>query len=318
MQSIKIIIDDREHAVIPYFEEYKAHEISINVERINTGDYIIMYNNKIIMVIERKTWKDLASSIKDGRKTNVENLIELRNETNCVIFYIIEGDPIPKTSNKFCRIPYKNLRSHLDHLIIRDNIHIIHSKNQKHTVARIFEIIKNYLSIKPSLLLKYDDKISTNIHLLKKKKEINISSIINKIWCCIPYITEKTACLFINKGYHISDLLLGNITKDEIFTLKYDNGYIVGKRSERIWNNSRITDKNNKYFINMLSQINGITKKTASIILSNISFESLLNSKINEETMCAIQKTPKTKLGKKKSAEILNLFQKNNTKNYKH
>lgn len=312
--QIKIIVDDREQAVIPYFNEYKTHpNITYCVQRINIGDYSIVYKEYILMIIERKSWKDLAASIKDGRKDNVEKLLKLRRDVGCQIFYLIEGNPMPKATVKFCRVPYKNLRSHLDHLIMRDNIHIIQSKNQENTVERIFELVKNYLTIKPSLLKKYDDleikdgkiKEGGAIEKLKEKTEVSAESIIYKIWCCLPNIAEKTASLFINKGYHIADLILGNITKDQIYALKYNNGNVIGTLSTKIWNGSRIKDINTKYFVKMLTQINGITKKTADIILNNISFECLLKGEITVETLININKTSNKKLGQKVSNQIL-------------
>lgn len=318
---MEIIIDDRESAVIPFFNEIseinKSNLITYKKSRINYGDYSINYNENIIFIIERKTWKDLAQSIKDGRKENVNKLLDLRNRCNCKIFYLIEGNPIPDKRANFCRIPYKNLRAHLDHLMIRDNIHIIHSKNQKNTVERIYELINNYLSIKPSPLLQYDN-ININIPedaetILKQKPLINDNMIVYKMWCCIPNITEKTACLFINMGYHISDLILGKISKDEIYSLRYDNGYIVGKRSEKIWKYSQLTYKdddsktldNNKYYINILCQIKGITKKSAGIILYEIKLEELLNNNISIEILQNIKLSETRKLGKNKGSLIL-------------
>lgn len=329
---MNIIIDDRERAVIPFFDTIKniKNKISYKISRINYGDYSINYNENIIFIIERKTWKDLSQSIRDGRKDNINKLIELREKTNCHIFYLIEGNPLPKSTKKFCRISYKSLRSHLDHIMIRDNIHIIHSKNQENTVERIYELINNYLSIKPNPLLKYDIKKGGSEdneikeipieNILKRKVEISDISVIYKIWSCVPGITEKTACLFIKNNFHISDLILGNITKDVIYSLKYDNGYIIGKRSEKIWKSSQLTEivnpdqknskifKNNKYFINMLSQINGITKNTAQIILNSIQFKDLLNNCIIDDFLQNIKLSEKRKLGKKKSDLIIKFF----------
>ena len=326
---MNIIIDDREKAVIPFFESVKNNKnnIKYKVSRINYGDYSINYGNNIIFIIERKTWKDLSQSIKDGRKDNINRLIELRDNTNCKIFYLIEGNPLPKSTKKFCRISYKNLRAHLDHIMIRDNIHIIHSKNQENTVERIYEMINNYLSIKPNPLIYYDNKEgglqNKSVETVLKQKNIpSESSIIYKIWSCIPGVTEKTACLFINNNFHISDLLLGNISKDTIYSLKYNTGFIIGKRSDKIWKSSRLTEiddpdiknnkilKNNKYFINMLSQIKGITKKTAGIILENIQFKDLLNNNIISDVLINIKLSEKRKLGKKKSDLIIKFFSK--------
>ena len=301
--NLQIIIDDRESAVIPHFKEYKnmSPNITFKVDRINIGDYSVVYKHHILMTIERKTWKDLSSSLRDGRKDNVNKMLKLREDTGCKIFYLIEGNPLPNPKIKFCRVPYKNLRSHLDHLIFRDDIHVIHSKNQANTVERIFELVKNYLSIKPSPLLKYnteeptDDEIKTTaITKLKVKTVVSDESITYKIWTCVPNITEKTSALFINKDYHIAELILGEITKEQIYALKYDNGYVIGKRSETIWNGSRIKSCNNKYFIKMLACINGITKKTAEIILEKISFKELLEGKISLEDLSSIKKNENT------------------------
>jgi len=309
---VEIIIDDREHAIIPFFNEYKTHPtITYKVERVNVGDYSVLYKGHILMVIERKTWKDLAASIKDGRKENVNKMLKLREDSLTQLFYLIEGNPLPKSTGKFCRVPYKNLRSHLDHLMIRDNIHIIHSKDQKNTVERIFELVQNYLTIKPSPLLKFniiEDIDGGGIAKLKKKTLVSDDSIIYKIWCCLPNITEKTASLFIEKGYHIADLILGNITMDQIYSLKYDNGYIIGNRSNKIWNCSRIKSINNKYFAKMIAQINGVTEKTADIILNTISLEELLKGEIAIEVLSKINKTPNTKVGDKTGNNILKYF----------
>lgn len=310
MYPIQILVDDREQAVIPYFETYTfPQNITYKVSRMNYGDYSILYKEKILFLIERKTWRDLSSSIKDGRKHNVDKMLKIRTDTNCILIYLIEGNQ-PNRNSKISRIPYKNLRSHLDHLAFRDNIHILHSKDKSDTIYRIVEIIQNYLSIKPSPIM--DDEYPPAIGgetKLKEPIQTSDSHIISKIWSCIPNITERTATLFINKNYHISDLLLGNISKDEIYSMKYDT-CIIGKRSSKIWNLSRIIDSNNKYFIKMLSKINGITKVTADIILKSISFEELLKGNVSIEILEQIKKTKSRTIGKKMATRILFYFTK--------
>jgi ERCC4-type nuclease len=308
---IEIIVDTRERRVIPFFTQIPPPpKITFSVQQINVGDYSINYNGYILFIIERKTWKDLASSMRDGRKNNVNKMIKVREETGCQLIYLIEGNPIPNPKTKFCRVPYKALRSHLDHLSYRDGIHIAHSKNQKNTVERIYEIIQNYLTIKPSPLLEIDKlEISYekkgNEEKLKEKIEETPEAVIYKLWCCFPNITEKTASLFILKGYHISDLILGKISKDDIYSMTYENGYVIGKRSEKIWNGSRIKDINNKYFINMMFQIKGISKKTAQIIIDNISISELLMGNITADSISKIKKTTSRMVGMKISNDLL-------------
>jgi ERCC4-type nuclease len=302
---LEIIVDTREQAVIPFFNSYKnPPDITYKVQQVNIGDYNVVYNGHILFSIERKTWKDLASSMRDGRKDNVNKMIKLRDETKCQLIYLMEGIAIPNEKTKFCRVPYKALRSHLDHLAFRDGIHIMHSKNQKNTVERIYELIKNYLTIKPNPLLKYE-KVGGDEKKLKEKIPVNPDAVIYKMWCCFSNITEKTASLFINKNYHISDLILGNISMDEIYALTYDNNYIIGSRATKIWNSSRIKELNNKYFIKMLTQINGITKSTAEIILNTVSLKDLLEGNIPIKTLIEIKKSANRKVGNKVASDVL-------------
>lgn len=346
---MNIIIDDREKAVIPFFEgfdasKYTTHStITYEVQRVNVGDYSILCGDYIIMNIERKTWKDLASSFKDGRKDNVEKMLKLREDTKsellpngCQLMYLIEGPPIPRSTARYCRVPYKNMRSHLDHLMFRHNIHVIHSKNKQGTVARIYELCKNYGSMKTLSKFAKDetkeggadgaksvdgvDKAkstkdtptkSSSISKLKAKTVVSAKAMTYKIWVCIPHITETTACMFIEKGYHISDLILGNISKDEIYAFKYANGRIIGKRSEKIWKNSRIAERNNRYFVKMLTQIRGITKATGILILNTISWEQLLKNKITCQTIANIKKSDGgRKIGPKAANDICQYFAK--------
>lgn len=309
--NVEIVVDTREQQLLPIFNEFKLPpNITYRVEQVNIGDYSILYNGNIFITIERKTWKDLAQSMLDGRKENVNKLIKLREEVGCHLFYLIEGTPIPKSDAKYCRMRYKALRSHLDHLMFRDNIHIIHSKDLYNTVERIIELVQNYLTIKPSPLSKYDLIDGGGVQKLKEKTQVDPSSIIYKIWTCLPNITEKTASLFVNKNYHISDLILGNITKEQIYSMTYDNGYVIGKRADKIWNGSRIKESNNKYFVKMLTNINGVTKKTAEILMQELPFEKLIKGELTCEEINNIQKSPTKKVGSKAAGLILQYFSK--------
>jgi len=306
---MEIIVDTRERAVIPFFELIPHSDIKISIQQVTTGDYSILYNGYILFVIERKTWKDLASSMRDGRKENVNKMIQIREDTGCKLIYLMEGRVFHKPDEKFCRMPYKALRSHLDHLAFRDNIHIMHSKNQKNTAERILEIIKNYLTIKPSPLLQFqEEKKGGGEEKLKERKEATPEAITYRLWCSLPFITEQNAIIFISAGYHISDLVLGNISKDDMFKMKYSSGAILGKRSKKIWDGSRIKETNHPQFIKMLSNIKGLTKQTAKKIIDTISLEGLFKGEITPETLMTIQKTPARKLGKKIATDILTYF----------
>ena len=303
---MEIIIDDREKSVIDFLPTITFPEnIIYKIDRVTIGDYNVTYNGNIIFSIERKTWRDLSASIKDGRKENVNKMIDLRTKTQCRLFYIMEGK-IPAINSRIANIPYKNLLSHLDHIMIRDNINILYSKDKRDTLLRIISLIQNFSTITPSLLPAVETE-SSNVSILKVTTKPTDECVIYKIWCCVPYITEKSASIFISKGYHISDLILGNISKDEIFTFKSDN-YMIGKRSEKIWKFSRFNPDNSKIFIKMISQINGISKETAKLIYSSISFELLLKGDVTLEQLQEIKKSEKSKIGSKCANKILQFF----------
>ncbi len=85
-------------------------DYDVKLQQISYGDYAILKDNKIFAVIERKTWSDLAATIKDNRKHNHEKLLAFGKENNCRIIYLIEGK-MPK--EKINGIAIKNLRMYL-------------------------------------------------------------------------------------------------------------------------------------------------------------------------------------------------------------
>ena len=145
---MEIIVDDRERSVIPYMEKYSGkYDIIYKVQRCNSGDYAVTYNGNIILLIERKTWVDLAASMRDGRKDNIQKMFSIRDEAKCKLAYIIEGNATPNFNSMYSNIPLKNLRAHLDHIVFRDDVHVFYSLNEDYTAQRLFELAKNYLTI---------------------------------------------------------------------------------------------------------------------------------------------------------------------------
>jgi ERCC4-type nuclease len=107
-----IKIDNREHKLIKLLnvlnKEYKF-DFKIIVERLDLGDLIILNDkNKELLMIERKSINDLASSIKDGRYS--EQSLRLTNYPlhNHNIIYLLEGN-IAGWSNKYMKMESKTL-----------------------------------------------------------------------------------------------------------------------------------------------------------------------------------------------------------------
>lgn len=152
---MELLIDDRERNVVPFFEDH-AHKYNINyrIQRLQVGDYAITQNGQILIIIERKTWEDLAASLRDGRKDNVQKMINVQRESGCFLAYIIEGEATPKFDAEFSRMPINALRAHLDHLILRDGIFIMYSKNEEYTAQRLLELSQHCVGLNTMRLTK--------------------------------------------------------------------------------------------------------------------------------------------------------------------
>jgi ERCC4-type nuclease len=306
--SIQLICDDRERAVIPFLRLINNIDIQLVVKRITTSDYAIMFHDKIIMAIERKSWSDLSASIKDGRKENVVKLLELREQTGCTLFYLIEGAARFKGKKIIARMPVANMQAHLDHLTMRDNIHIIFSLNEEDTAKRLHELIKNFLSLKSDVIQRFLGAAVNIPTELTRAWPADDKKIIYDIWCSIPYVSPKTATILIDK-YHIADFLLGNITTAELYVLTYTNGTIIGKRANLITNAQQLDDeKNNKIYINMIACVPRITKKTAELILNTIKLRDILENRTSKEVISAIPKGIKSTVGPAAAENILRFF----------
>ena len=100
-------IDARETALIIHLKKaLPIASIEIVIEQLPLGDCIICDNNlNEIVMFERKTLKDLASSIQDGRYLEQGYRLDKHPLPNHCIYYIIEGNinvykPFAGTINK--------------------------------------------------------------------------------------------------------------------------------------------------------------------------------------------------------------------------
>jgi hypothetical protein len=326
---MRLVVDDRERAIIPHFAE-SYQNFDIEITRVQIGDYNIMNSDgNILFCIERKTWTDLAQSICDGRTENISKMISLRNKTNCKLIYLMEGRARYAATKRFSHIPFKNLQAKLDHLTMRDNVYVIHSMSAGDTVDRLTQFIDNYLTLPPMLVetpiggggQPLNDTPKDTDELTEKVAEIIITGepqhqethmdilkttipktelqIIYDMWCCIPNITTKTASLFIDAGYHISDLLLGLIPKTTISTMRYSNGTLIGKRADKIIAISQHDRYENvKHYYNILATLPMITKKSAGLILAKFTWRDLLTGRIPIDDIVNVKKTDKKTIGK--------------------
>ncbi len=129
---MELIIDCREHKLISQLPKYKTQQFDV-------GDfhYLDKKTGETILIIERKSYADLASSIQSSRFYEQKHRIKAFNSKFKA--YLIEG---PYPDKPYGRITSSALDSAVMGLTIRDNLPVIYSNNAKHTAKLLEKIIK--------------------------------------------------------------------------------------------------------------------------------------------------------------------------------
>lgn len=201
--SIICKIDNRERDLIQSLYNVPFNYMTQNLD---IGDIQIIYLdcNKVehnLVTIERKTYDDLSTSIKDGRYKEQKNRILNSLSNNTRKIYILEGN-----KNDF-KLQNNVLDGTITNTIVRDNIHIFISKNISTTIDFISNIIKNIDKYKENII-NNQNNLETNNVLINTSKKSNMSSetcFVNMM-SGIPGISKKTASKFVEKFNNINNM----------------------------------------------------------------------------------------------------------------
>jgi len=228
---MEIVIDYREKSLIDKINTLlpKYENLKVITENLDIGDIIIRFENKIIIIFERKTLNDLLSSIKDGRYREQSLRLSASQIENHNIIYLIEGQTTFLGDNK------RIVQSAIFSLNYYKGFSVYRSENITDTASTILNIGSKLLKEKDkqpyypkSNERKEDDYIST----IKKKKSDNINkdNFLDIILCQIPSISEITAKA-ISSEYKTVDNLINKLkeNKDCLNDLKY----MTAKNQER-------------------------------------------------------------------------------------
>jgi ERCC4-type nuclease len=198
--EVVITVDNREKAI---FDEIRFQElcppvfkyalpVRVVYESLQIGDYLITIGDTIMAVIERKTLKDYAASIIDGRQENVEKLVNLRETTGCQIYYLIEGTPNPGLDSQHARMEYKKILASIRRLQILRGIHVIDAKNKTITAREIWFLAEVYCGLVADGRLVANPIEGALEKSMPSKEESNLKHTIAS-WQSLPGVGRTTA-----------------------------------------------------------------------------------------------------------------------------
>jgi ERCC4-type nuclease len=205
--SIELVIDNRENDLISKFQ----NDNKIIIEQLEVGDIIYRQNGEIILIIERKTVKDLKASICDGRAR--EQKARLIGTTPIDrILYLIEGDLDKKLSEKINGLPVSTLIGSLINTQLRDGIKVYKTSSIDESVEFLQKLFEKIEKDGNNYFKNDDKKISNSEYAstLKKSKKANMTP---EIWfisqlSLIPQVTEKIASVITEKYKNVKELII--------------------------------------------------------------------------------------------------------------
>ena len=270
--SYSLVIDYREHNIKDYFDNYdfskdkNLKNIVYNVENLDLGDILIKKDEKVVLIIERKTLQDLYSSINDGRYK--EQKIRLKNNYNSKqILYIIEECNVKFIKNKFSNFE-SIINGAIINSIFRDNIKLIRTKSIDDTIIYIKTLMKKVknnieffetqndsdnLEINGDVSCNTSSNNSKDVKIIElksnsvgnsyvdnikiKKKENNNPKNCNIIMLCqVPGVSTKISKTIFDKYTNLSNLVLEYNkleTLKEKETLLKDYTYLINQNKTR-------------------------------------------------------------------------------------
>ena len=228
-----MIIDDREKQII---STLIVSNIKFEIKRLAIGDFVILEKDSISL-FERKTLKDFAASIKDGRYENIIKLANSRTE-NTKAFLIIEGNYNSK------RIPLKVIEEEILKLSYQYSLPVFKMKSAVETVAMLNKIIN------------FENPIKMNEEL----------TVLRQMWSVFNGFTIANSDFMI-KNFSIYSILCGDI-KWNTFVNQYGK-----KLSSRSIKSLESISKDSE--IKLLSKIPSLSKTFADKILASRSLREL-------------------------------------------
>lgn len=316
-----LIVDTRERMVTPFIEA-QVKDYPITTSQVTAGDYSIVFQGKIVAIIERKTLDDYAASIKDSRHENKEKMKAVRDQYGCQVYYIVEGPLKPPPSAKYGGkgskgIPYyPNIDNSIFRLRTHHDIFVIRSEGLADTALQIDRLLialtdKMMTKVITGGTITTTETASSISQTLSSQTRRTDDRVVIEMWKGISGVSESVANALLNLT-SLADLLTGKTTR-AILKEKLKTGNNRSVNDKTISNIAALTIRETVYdgavlakyatLNKVLGGIPGLTRATASKITGNIKSWELPTA--TPEQIGNISQSAKRKVGVAMGEKVL-------------
>jgi ERCC4-type nuclease len=226
---------------------------------LHAGDYAISDGDRLYFVFERKTWQDLAASIKDGRAhAQREKLLKMA----CPAYLLIEGKIGYTADHLVGKMEFSKLESFMMDSVIM-GLPVIQTRDKYHTVDYLVKFTERVMKKGGR-----ENKVG-NMAEVKEKKKSTVTEQVDEILRAIPGCSQA-AVPTLRK---IPIVKLFSMGEEDIAELKYVSGRRFGPAMA-----AKILGVlgNETQAAKVLAAVNGISLVCAKFILEQTSFREFL------------------------------------------
>jgi ERCC4-type nuclease len=186
--------------------DFQNTEIKFKVTSLPIGDFCLIENlddiSTVLLMIERKSMKDLSSSITDGRfREQKARLSESIQDSN-KICYLIEGSKQLLERDNFM-LSNTIINGSLLNLSFRHKYHVIQSENKQDTFNMVMLLYKKFKNQEFEQNMNAVDSVK----LLKRSDKLVANKLVHQL-CLIPGVSQRVANVIIAYPFiNINDLI---------------------------------------------------------------------------------------------------------------
>lgn len=230
--------------------------VTVILDNLDCGDFVIEYAGDVIVAFERKTWNDLLASIKDGRYR-----IQKDKMLGCIgkdkMMYILEGgtDWTGKGTGLFLEVDRKSVISSVINTQLRDGIRVVNTKGLDDTCEFLIQVLMR-VAKEPSMYAKVNGVegggkdnalMATKEDYIAKHKVSSAEDLFFFQMTQVPGISAKTAATFVKEFGTMKGLYERMMATEEEQRLGVLRSLTIEEKGKKRRINSKVAESVMKY-----------------------------------------------------------------------